>query len=69
VLSLVTAAAGLAGRGLHIDASFTKQVAGPERYMRTYLSVGRAEFRGANRLLIAVWRAMATWSDGNASTP
>src|SRR5690348_16634103 len=44
----------VAGRGLHIDASFTKQLPRQHEYMRTYLDEDVAEFRGANRVLIAL---------------
>jgi predicted RND superfamily exporter protein len=43
-----------AWRGLRIDASFTKQLPVQHEYMRTYLSENVAEFRGANRILIAL---------------
>jgi predicted RND superfamily exporter protein len=43
-----------AWRGLRIDASFTKQLPVQHEYMRTYLSESVAEFRGANRILIAL---------------
>ena len=45
---------GVSIRGLRIDASFTKQLPVRHEYMRTYLSDGVAEFRGANRILIAL---------------
>jgi len=41
-------------RGLRIDASFTKQLPVQHEYMRTYLQESVAEFRGANRVLIAL---------------
>jgi hypothetical protein len=41
-------------RGLHIDASFDKQLPRQHEYMRTYLRDDVAEFRGANRVLVAV---------------
>ena len=41
-------------RGLRIDASFTKQLPVQHEYMRTYLRESVAEFRGANRVLIAL---------------
>jgi predicted RND superfamily exporter protein len=43
-----------AWRGLRIDASFTKQLPVQHEYMRTYLNENVAEFRGANRILIAL---------------
>jgi uncharacterized protein len=56
--------AGLAVRGLHIDASFTKQLPVRHEYMRTYLDPQVEEFRGANRVLIALLAR-----DGNMFTP
>ncbi|HVO47010.1 MAG TPA: MMPL family transporter [Steroidobacteraceae bacterium] len=44
----------VAWRGLRIDASFTKQLPVQHEYMRTYLQDNVAEFRGANRILVAV---------------
>ena len=44
----------VAVRGLHIDASFTKQLPKQHEYMQTYLAPGVAEFRGANRVLIGL---------------
>jgi hypothetical protein len=44
----------VAWRGLRIDASFTKQLPVQHEYMRTYLNENVAEFRGANRILIAL---------------
>jgi predicted RND superfamily exporter protein len=44
----------VAWRGLRIDASFTKQLPVQHEYMRTYLKENVAEFRGANRILIAL---------------
>ena len=44
----------LAWRGLRIDASFTKQLPVQHEYMRTYLDDRVSEFRGANRVLIAL---------------
>ena len=44
----------VAFRGLRIDASFTKQLPRQHEYMRTYLDEDVAEFRGANRVLIAL---------------
>src|SRR5882757_2047754 len=55
VFSLVTVVLLIvAARGLRIDASFTKQLPVQHEYMRTYLSENVAEFRGANRILIAL---------------
>ncbi len=54
----------VAWRGLRIDASFTKQLPRQHEYMRTYLDESVAEFRGANRVLIAL---IAT--DGNLFKP
>jgi hypothetical protein len=54
----------LAVRGLRIDASFTKQLPTKHEYMQTYLADGVAEFRGANRVLIALIAG-----DGNMFTP
>ncbi|HUI63091.1 MAG TPA: MMPL family transporter, partial [Steroidobacteraceae bacterium] len=55
LFALVTAAMLLiAWRGLHIDASFTKQLPTQHEYMRTYLKDNVAEFRGANRILVAL---------------
>ena len=50
--------------GLRIDASFTKQLPVQHEYMRTYLSENVAEFRGANRILIAL-----VARDGNMFQP
>ena len=53
--ALVTAAMLLViVRGLRIDASFTKQLPTQHEYMRTYLAEDVAEFRGGNRVLIAL---------------
>lgn len=49
---------------LRIDASFTKQLPTQHEYMRTYLDPEIAEFRGANRVLIALIAR-----DGNMFTP
>jgi uncharacterized protein len=49
---------------LRIDASFTKQLPTRHEYMRTYLDPAIAEFRGANRVLIALIAR-----DGNMFTP
>jgi uncharacterized protein len=54
----------VAWRGLRIDASFVKQLPRQHEYMRTYLDEDVAEFRGANRVLIAL---VAT--DGNMFKP
>jgi predicted RND superfamily exporter protein len=63
--SMVTIAmCALAWRGLRIDASFTKQLPAEHEYMRTYLEPQVAEFRGANRLLIALFAR-----DGNMFQP
>ena len=65
VFSLVTIAMlAVTARGLRFDASFTKQLPVQHEYMRTYLSANVAEFRGANRLLIAVLAR-----DGNMFQP
>ncbi len=53
-----------AWRGLRIDTAFTKTLPLRHEYMRTYLDPQVAEFRGANRVLIAV---MAR--DGDMFTP
>jgi predicted RND superfamily exporter protein len=50
--------------GLRIDCSFNKTLPVRHEYMRTYLDPKVAEFRGANRVLIAL---MAR--DGNMFTP
>ena len=44
----------VAVKGLHIDASFTKQLPRQHEYMQTYLAPEVAEFRGANRVLIGL---------------
>ena len=44
----------VAVKGLHIDASFTKQLPKRHEYMQTYLAPEVAEFRGANRVLIGL---------------
>jgi len=56
--------AWLAVHGLRIDASFTKQLPTRHEYMQTYLSPEVAEFRGANRVLIALFAR-----DGNMFQP
>lgn len=50
-------------RGLHIDAAFTKQLPLRHEYMQTFVE-HRAEFGGANRVLIALIAR-----DGNMFTP
>ena len=63
--ALITAAMlVVALRGLRIDASFTKQLPRQHEYMRTYLDQDVAEFRGANRVLIALIA-----DDGNIFKP
>jgi len=70
LFALITAvmtwlAVGIGGVGpLRIDASFTKQLPTRHEYMRTYLDPAIAEFRGANRVLIALIAR-----DGNMFTP
>jgi predicted RND superfamily exporter protein len=65
LFALVTALMlAVAWRGLHIDASFTKQLPAQHEYMRTYLDERVAEFRGANRVLIAL-----VARDGDMFTP
>jgi predicted RND superfamily exporter protein len=44
----------IAVQGLRIDASFTKQLPTRHEYMQTYLAPDVAEFRGANRVLVAL---------------
>ncbi|MEJ0037342.1 MAG: MMPL family transporter [Gammaproteobacteria bacterium] len=44
----------VAVKGLHIDASFTKQLPKQHEYMQTYLAPQVTEFRGANRVLIGL---------------
>jgi uncharacterized protein len=64
-LMLWLGVAGIGGVGpLRIDASFTKQLPTQHEYMRTYLDPEIAEFRGANRVLIALLAR-----DGNMFTP
>jgi predicted RND superfamily exporter protein len=55
--------AAVAVRGLHIDASFTKQLPLKHEYMQTFVK-HQAEFGGANRVLIAL-----VARDGNMFTP
>ncbi len=63
--ALVTLALGaLAVSGLRIDASFTKQLPLGHEYMQTYLDPKAEEFRGANRILVALIAR-----DGNMFTP
>jgi predicted RND superfamily exporter protein len=65
LFALITAAMGYAAvTGLRIDASFTKQLPLKHEYMQTYMDPKAAEFRGANRVLVAI---MAR--DGNMFTP
>src|SRR5215469_3875982 len=54
----------VAVRGLRIDTSFTKTLPLRHEYMRTYLDPKVAEFRGANRVLVALIAR-----DGNMFTP
>jgi uncharacterized protein len=56
--------AGLALTGLRIDTSFNKTLPVRHEYMRTYLDPKVAEFRGANRVLVALIAR-----DGNMFTP
>lgn len=64
LFALVTIAMCVAsGRGLRIDASFTKQLPLQHEYMQTFMK-HRAEFGGANRVLIALIAR-----DGNMFTP
>jgi uncharacterized protein len=51
-------------RGLRIDTSFSKTLPVRHEYMRTYLDARNAEFRGANRVLVAL-----VARDGNMFTP
>src|SRR5215831_19658264 len=51
-------------RGLRIDTSFNKSLPVRHEYMRTYLDPRFAEFRGANRVLVALIAR-----DGNMFTP
>ena len=50
--------------GLRIDTSFNKTLPVRHEYMRTYLDPHVAEFRGANRVLVALIAR-----DGNMFTP
>ena len=56
--------AAVAVRGLRIDCSFNKTLPVRHEYMLTYLDPKVAEFRGANRVLIALIAR-----DGNMFTP
>jgi predicted RND superfamily exporter protein len=56
--------AATAVRGLRIDTSFNKTLPVRHEYMRTYLDPRVADFRGANRVLIALIAR-----DGNMFTP
>jgi uncharacterized protein len=56
--------AGMALHGLRIDTSFSKTLPVRHEYMRTYLDPKVAEFRGANRVLVAL-----VARDGNMFTP
>jgi hypothetical protein len=56
--------AAIAVRGLRIDTSFNKTLPVQHEYMRTYLDPRVAEFRGANRVLVALIAR-----DGNMFTP
>jgi len=65
LFALVTAAMLLiAIRGLHIDSAFTKHLPRQHEYMRTYLEPAVAEFRGGNRVLVAL-----VARDGNMFKP
>ena len=56
--------AAVAVHGLRIDTSFNKTLPVQHEYMRTYLDPKVAEFRGANRVLVALIAR-----DGNMFTP
>jgi uncharacterized protein len=56
--------AAIAARGLRIDTSFNKTLPLRHEYMRTYLDPRVADFRGANRVLVALIAR-----DGNMFTP
>jgi predicted RND superfamily exporter protein len=58
------ALAGVALHGLRIDTSFNKTLPVEHEYMRTYLDPKVVDFRGANRVLIALIAR-----DGNMFTP
>ncbi|MGE0582585.1 MAG: RND family transporter [Steroidobacteraceae bacterium] len=65
VFALLTLAfAAVCVKGLRIDASFTKQLPIEHEYMQTYLDPKVEEFRGANRVLVAL-----VARDGNMFTP
>jgi predicted RND superfamily exporter protein len=65
LFALGTLLLGLAAvRGLRIDTSFNKTLPVRHEYMRTYLDPRVAEFRGANRVLVALIAR-----DGNMFTP
>jgi predicted RND superfamily exporter protein len=68
ILILFTLGTALLGatavRGLRIDTSFNKTLPVRHEYMRTYLDPKVADFRGANRVLIALIAR-----DGNMFTP
>ncbi|GAC1451197.1 MAG: MMPL family transporter [Steroidobacteraceae bacterium] len=54
----------IAVRGLRIDTAFNKTLPVQHEYMRTYLDPKMTEFRGANRVLVAL-----VARDGNMFTP
>jgi len=65
LFALATAAlAAVAAHGLRIDTSFNKTLPVEHEYMRTYLDPKVADFRGANRVLVALIAR-----DGNMFTP
>jgi predicted RND superfamily exporter protein len=65
LFSILTLLLGvMALHGLRIDTSFNKTLPTHHEYMRTYLDERVAEFRGANRVLIALIAR-----DGNMFTP
>jgi uncharacterized protein len=65
LFALGTALLGtIALKGLRIDTSFNKTLPVQHEYMRTYLDPKVAEFRGANRVLVALIAR-----DGNMFTP
>lgn len=61
---LTVAFLAVCAQGLRIDASFAKQLPVEHPYMRTYLDPAIEEFRGANRVLVAV-----VARDGHMFTP
>ncbi|MBV8784528.1 MAG: RND family transporter, partial [Gammaproteobacteria bacterium] len=63
-LLLTVLLGAFAAARLRIDTAFTKMLPVQHEYMRTYLEPQMAEFRGANRVLIAVIAR-----DGNMFTP